>query len=353
VLNQAGLGATLPYLDDLSTRWEASGAGAESPLWREADTLSDHMLRSWPEQTWGRSGTNTDAMRMLELQTRLGNTGRIEAFLAEQSAQGNYAAQDNEAIVRAAALLPPARATDLLVRILGRSTVGRVGACSNLVLLCVSAPSGPVGDAAKLGTALLGGLPGDPVRFAGLETWQRPAPPHPDAVVDLLSAVSLIDVGLAMSAVEYLLVWPKTYDLDTVLVPAALSFATRPESVAWPAVTRLRNACLDHLGARIALELEAPRDWRRPNTLTCKCDDCRDLGAFLVDPSQKQWRLRAIQHRRTHVEGSVRMVACDADLTTEKRGSPHTLIATKNQASYERRVKQRRQDLDQVAALAP
>jgi hypothetical protein len=107
------------------------------------------------------------------------------------------------------------------------------------------------------------------------------------------------------------------------------------------------------LGARIALELEAPRDWRRPNTLTCKCDDCRDLAAFLVDPSQKQWRLRAIQHRRTHVEGSVRMVACDADLTTEKRGSPHTLIATKNQASYERRVKQRRQDLDQVAALAP
>jgi 2OG-Fe(II) oxygenase superfamily len=353
VLNQAGLGATLPYLDDLTARWEASGASAESPLWREADTLSEHMLRSWPEQNWGRSGSDTEAMRMLELQARLGSTERIEAFLAEQSAQGNYSAQDNEAIVRAAALLPPARATDLLVRIVGRNTVGRVGACSGLVLLCVSAPSGAVGDAAKLGAALLGGIPGDPVRFAGLETWQRPAPPKPDAVVDLLSAVSLIDAGLAMRTVEYLLTWPKTYDLDTVLVPTALSFATRPESLAWPAVTRLRNACLDHLGARIALELEAPRDWRRPNPLTCGCEDCRDLGAFLIDPSQKQWRLRAIQHRRTHVEGSVRMVACDADLTTEKRGSPHTLIATKNQASYERRVKQRRQDLDHVAALAP
>ncbi len=149
------------------------------------------MLRSWPVQTWGHSETNTDAMRMLELQARLGNTGRIEAFLAEQSAQGNYAAQDNAAIVRAAALLPRARATDLLVRILGRNTVRQVGACSNLVLLCVSAPSGPVGDAVKLGAALLDGLPGDPARFAGLETWQRPASPRPDAVVDLLSAVSL------------------------------------------------------------------------------------------------------------------------------------------------------------------
>src|SRR6185437_16508631 len=123
VLNQAGHGATLPYLEDLTARWEAGGASAESPLWREADALSEHMLRSWPVQTWGRSETDTKAMQMLELQARLGNTRRIEAFLAEQSAQGNYAAQDNEAIVRAAALLPPARATDLLVRILGRNTV--------------------------------------------------------------------------------------------------------------------------------------------------------------------------------------------------------------------------------------
>lgn len=353
VLNQAGLGATLPYLDDLTGRWEASSASAESPLWREADALSEHMLRAWPVQTWGHSETNTEAMRMLELQARLGNTGRIEAFLAEQSAEGNYAAQDNAAIVRAAALLPPTRATDLLIRILGRNTVRQVGACSKLVLLCVSAPSGPVGEAVKLGAALLDGLPGDPARFAGLESWQRPASPKPDAVVDLLSAVSLIDAGLAMRTVEYLLTWPKTYDLDTVLVPAALSFVARTESVAWPAVARLRSACLEHLAARIALELAAPRDWRRPNPLTCGCADCLDLGAFLTDPGQREWRLKAIQHRRTHVEDSVRVVACDADLTTEKRGSPHTLIATKNQASYERRVKQRRQDLDHVAALAP
>ena len=211
VLNQAGLGTTLPYLDDLTARWEADGASAELPLWREAGTLSEHMLLSWPHQTWRRSETDSDAARMLELQTRLGKTGHIDTFLAEQSAEGNYAPQDNAAIVRAAALLPPARATELLVRILGRNTVGQVGACSNLVLLCVSAPSGSVGDALKLGAALLDGLPGDPARFAGLETWQRPAPPRPDAVVDLLSAVSRIEDGLAMRVAKYLLTWPKTY----------------------------------------------------------------------------------------------------------------------------------------------
>nr|WP_294508960.1 hypothetical protein [uncultured Rhodopila sp.] len=37
---------------------------------------------------------------------------------------------------------------------------------------------------------------------------------------------------------------------------------------------------------------------------------------------------------------------------TEKKGRPYSLISTKNQASYERRVTQRQQDLRDEAALA-
>ena len=114
---------------------------------------------------------------------------------------------------------------------------------------------------------------------------------------------------------------------------------------------RLREAALDHLGRRIALPLEAPRDWARANPVKCKCADCRALGAFLVASGQRLWLLKAVQGRRTHVEQSVRSAACDLDLTTERRGSPHTLVATKNQASYQRRAKQRRQDLEHLAAL--
>ena len=38
-------------------------------------------------------------------------------------------------------------------------------------------------------------------------------------------------------------------------------------------------------------------------------------------------------------------------VATERRGSPHALVAVKNQASYEQRAKQRRRDLEQVSAL--
>jgi hypothetical protein len=350
VLNEAGLRATLPYLEDLTARWEANGAAIESSLWREADELSGHMLRSWSRQTWRAEG-DTTAGRMLDLQVRLGNAVRIGAFLAELSAEGHYAASDNAAIVRAAALLPRARATELLLRIVRRNAPAHLGACGELLRRCAEAPAGLAGDPAAIAAALLDLLPGAPANPAPLDVWQRPVPVKPGFVVDLLTALSRIDDGLAARAIEHLLAWPKTYKPDDVLVAAALLFAKEPESAAWPAAARLRTAALEHLRRRIALPLEPPRDWTRTNALKCSCADCRDLGAFLVDPRRQRWLLKAAQDRRSHVERSVGNARCDLDLATERRGSPHTLVAVKNQAGYERRAKQRRQDLQHLSAL--
>ena len=288
---------------------------------------------------------------MLDLQVRLGNAARIDSFLAEVSAQGHYVASDNEAIFRAAALLPRPRATDLLVEIIRRNAAARLSGCSDLLLRCAAAPTDFTVDMAQIGAALVDILPGDPAESVEPGNWRRPTPMRPRFVIDLLTATSRIDAGLAARAIEHLLAWPKMYGPDDVLVPAALAFAKQAESASWPAVRRLREASLGHLRGRIALPLEAPRDWARTNPLKCTCADCRELAAFLVDSHRQQWRLKAIQHRRSHVEGSVRTAACDLDLMTERRGSPHALVATKNQASYERRAQQRRQDLEHVTAL--
>jgi predicted 2-oxoglutarate/Fe(II)-dependent dioxygenase YbiX len=350
VLNQAGLHTTLPYLEDLTVRWETSNASVQSPLWHEADELSRHMLHSWPRSPW-REDDDDEAGRMLNLQIRLGNVECIDAFLAELSAEGHYAVLDNGVIVRAVALLPAARTTELLVRIVRRNAPVHLSACGDLLLRCVAAPTGATGDLEQIGVALIEALPGDPTKQEQFGTWTRPMPVKPGLVIDLLTATSRIGAELAARALERLLAWPKTYKPDDVLVPAALAIAKLVESRAWPSAGRLREAALDHLRRRIALPLEAPRDWTRTNPLKCTCSDCRALAAFLVTPDQQQWRLKAVQDRRTHVEQSVRSAACDLDLTTERRGSPHTLVATKNQASYKRRAKQRRQDLEYVSAL--
>jgi hypothetical protein len=350
VLNQAGLGTTLPYLEDLTTRCETNNASIQSPLWREADELSRHMLRSWSRAP-RREDAAAEAGRMLDLQVRLGNVGCIDGFLAELTAEGHYATPDNAAIVRAAVLLSAARATELLVRIVKRNAAAHLGACGDLLLRCVAAPTGVIGDLEQIGGALIDALPGDPAKREQAASWIRPTSVEPGFVVDLLTATSRIDAGLAARAIEHLTVWPKTYQPDEVLVPAAGAFAKLAESTVWPAVARLRAAALEHLRSRIELPLAAPADWTRVNPLACRCGNCRELGAFLVAPGQRQWRLRAVQDHRTHVERNVLNAACDLDLTTERRGSPHTLVATKNQASYERRAKQRRQDLEHVSAL--
>jgi len=66
--------------------------------------------------------------------------------------------------------------------------------------------------------------------------------------------------------------------------------------------------------------------------------------------SRARLELRAVQAGRTHVEQSASHA--DLDFVTVRRGSPHTLVATKNRRSYERRAAQRTKDLGYLARLA-
>jgi len=120
---------------------------------------------------------------------------------------------------------------------------------------------------------------------------------------------------------------------------------------AGPAFEALHNACVIHLKHRIAEPLEAPRDWTRPYKVRCNCQHCSALSSFLADPNEERWTLCAAQQIRTHVEDVIRHAPADVDCETLRRGSPHSLVCTKNQASYRRRVTQRKQDLADMAIL--
>lgn len=73
----------------------------------------------------------------------------------------------------------------------------------------------------QIGAALIDAMPGDPTGRQEVDPWTRPTPVKPGFVVDLLTATSRIDAGLAARAIEHLLAWPKAYKPDGVLVPAA------------------------------------------------------------------------------------------------------------------------------------
>ena len=170
-------------------------------------------------------------------------------------------------------------------------------------------------------------------------------------VSDVLTSFSAIIAELANDTLNYFLTWPTVYNVDTILVSVALLLTESEFHRNLPVVKKLRTAVITHINVRVAMALEPPKDWQRNSKISCKCPDCTALSAFLSEPTQSTWRLKAVEARRKHVELSISRHASDIDCRTQRSGSPHTLVCTKNQASYELRVTQRKQDLKFLSSL--
>ena len=354
VLSQAGLPVTLPYLEDLARRWIEGGGTRHSPLWREAHDLAGHMLAQWPMQgEYGRHKTPSDAARMLATLTRLDDTAAIVGFLTDVTAEGCYEKGDNDALVGALGRLPPRQRPALIERVFSGTAAVSFGACANLLARTAAEwPDRRTPGLVPAAIRLVEALPGDPAQAAPRLSWQDSPKVDASVVVDLMTGLCAIDGVLAQRAVDHLLAWPKSYGLDAVLVPATRALLGRVGPSCAAAIGALRSACLRHLRARIAEPLAPPADWARPATLTCRCPRCGELARFLADPGRKTWVLKAAEADRRHVEDTIKRAGCDVDMTTDRRGRPYSLVCTKNQASYERRAKQRRQDTENLPRLA-
>jgi predicted 2-oxoglutarate/Fe(II)-dependent dioxygenase YbiX len=346
VLNQGGLEATLPFLG------EQVNKGA--PHKRQAEELAGHMMSTWPVNTWHARECSepSDLGRMLSLLARLGDPALTERMLGKLISRQGHDTADNPAILEALAHFEPAIAAGWLKKIMAENAVEALGPCAALLAGALKGrfakSSAQLSDAVQ---ALIDQLPGDSAS-APKDQWGRPRGAKPDAafVVDLTTVVDGVDAGLAKWAAAHVCAWPGHFDLDSVLVPAA-KLLVKKRGRSGLAFDALYAAAVAHLETRIAETLEPPQDWTRPSAIGCQCQHCRELSRFLADAGNQTWTLRAAQHIRTHVENEISRARSDVNIRTERRGSPHSLIAVKNQASYERRVAQRKQDLADLAAL--
>jgi predicted 2-oxoglutarate/Fe(II)-dependent dioxygenase YbiX len=354
VLSQAGLAVTLPYLDDLARRWAESGETHRSELWREAHDLAGHMLAQWPRQGGsGRRKTPSDAARMLGSLTQLDDTDAIEGFLGGVIAEDGFEKDDNDAVIGALGRLPPTQRSSLIEPVFAGTAAICFGACANLLARAAAEwPDHRTPGLMPAATRLVEALPGDPAQAAPRPSWQDSPKVDASVVVDLMTGLCAIDGALAQRAADHLLAWPNAYGLDAVLVPVTRALLGRVGPSCAAAIGALRTACLLHLRTRIAEPLAPPADWTRPAALACRCPRCGELARFLADPERKTWVFKAAEADRRHVEDTIKRAGCDVDTATDRRGRPYSLVCTKNQASYERRAKQRRQDTENLARLA-
>jgi len=346
VLCQAGLKATLPCLGEMVENWTACGRGLDAPLRLQAQKLAKQMLSSWTIERWYPSDDqgSSDAAKMLTLLAKLEDTTLINAFLTSNTAGGDYRGSDNDAIIAAARLLPLKQATAVIEHIIASNVATSICSSGNLLLSTVDAlPDGRFERAANRLVEAIPGLPKNELSY-------RDERPTSDFVADLMIALGKIDLGLSDRAADLILGSPKRYRLDGILVPALCRLAESGAVTSLP-VQRLLETCREHLSARIAEPLEAPKDWRRTCKLKCQCPHCSELGHFLDDPEKKCWVFKAAKAKRRHVTETARRSRSDVDLETDERGRPYGLVCTKNQNSYENRVRQRKQDVEDLASL--
>jgi hypothetical protein len=351
VLAQATPAKLLPFLLLQSSRWRERGASVEDPEYQELCELASQILAKWPREPFRRyvRAQNEEAA-LLDSLVNLRETELLRRMLAEVCAVGRYSGEENEAIVKASELLGLEEFAPLLLRICEVNRTLRFQACADLLCLLRERRKSPeILEIYRDGVrVLLARLPGEPTTLSELRAWERPEPPDRMTATKLLSLLwSVDDPEMETQVIQKIVAMVGVYPPEKMLLPALVELSsTQGKAVRdRPGFQRLVQRILDFLGDRVALPVEAPKDWTRVAKLGCSCGDCKALANFLASPTESVWHFRAAEARRRHIEQKIVAHGCDVDCKTERRGSPLTLICTKNQRSYDLRCARREADL--------
>jgi 2OG-Fe(II) oxygenase superfamily len=154
--------------------------------------------------------------------------------------------------------------------------------------------------------------------------------------------------------VTHTLAQPKKYPLTAVHVAALTTLQPWLEKNVkkpCPPLAHWIDACCEQLEGLTAQAPQAPTDFRRSAAISRKGEDCAELQRFLDDPLEQVHRFSVREDRRRDLENIIRQEKCDLDFKTERRGSPYTLVCTKNTASNQAALKKYHQDQEDLAVL--
>ncbi len=177
--------------------------------------------------------------------------------------------------------------------------------------------------------------------------------------MNLLHALGKLDPpeasALREAAARKITARPAVFDPVTVVGPALRTLCGKKrkgeDARSDGALEHLWTQSADFVLRRSEFPPAPPRDWRQDVLIPCRCTDCRELQVFVRDPVERVHRFRVRKDRRQHLHGIIDQHQLDMTHVTERKGSPQTLVCTKDRRSYQRRCEQYRQDIAALAAL--
>ena len=112
----------------------------------------------------------------------------------------------------------------------------------------------------------------------------------------------------------------------------------------------LHRTCVARLEAVVNGSPRAADDWAIRHALTCRCEDCRELTAFLVSPGRnRDWPLR--KERRQHLHGVIDGAGLPVSHVTLRKGSPQVLQLRKTAELFSRERQHRKEVAARLALL--
>lgn len=361
-LSVGGVGMALDYLETLMQSWQEAGVGNDLPQWHEAHRFAQGVIANWQETSGGWHPSLPEGRpyltRLLKHLLQLADTNLIASAVSRIAVAGkSYQREDNPTLLAALAVLPEQQARQLLAELIRQRAADRLTDCGQLLRLALPryAQAGTV-HFLSAAQALLDSLANDqPDRF------YRTASLNVEQLVDVLIAIGKTDEGFGKQAVVHLLAQRKRFPMDDSLIPVVI-LAASAEDYPPETLALLQQQCLAYLEACIAVPLTAPADWTREADFKCTNlwhrnseADCEALKRFMLDPHETSWDFVAAAERRDPLTSLAKNANLDVSMTTITKGRPYTLRFVKNQASYDRKVMQRKLDetnRDRLLALS-
>ena len=323
--------------------------------------LISRLIDAWPEPAERWSQPDRDSLgrcQMLSLLARHGDSALCLRFLREVLV-GRYDGGENAMLPEALTVAGPDGSRELLVELVDVRFRVRPDAMLELMRRLDETPGSGWPDTLRDSVeAALSALP----EALEAATATRDSPWRPATPRKAISAKGLHDLfalawrhGLAeqaATAAAAVVERPLAVTPERTVPKALKSLGGEAGFTRSEAYLTLWRHAADALLGRSARPPEPPRDWAQTVRLGCDCEHCARLEAFCADPVEYVGRFPLRTELRKHLHRQIDSHRLDMDHKTERRGSPYTLVCTKNRASHERRLKEYGQDVKWLRALA-
>ncbi len=364
VLLQAGAGATLPYLRE---RIAASTAGKGAAQTQPVVDLARQVIEAWeqPSEAPLYLAETKEANRgeMIGLLSQLGEAALLERFVTSVVVS-RYDGTENEALVASIDLIGPEEAGKALAQLAQKNMRSFHWACVNLLSLLIK-EAGPKlkapweGALREFASAIVTALPKveaapDPYRGGDWTRWEKAKPVDAVMVAGLMEALERLHATrLRAEAAKAFAANPRVFNPGTILVPALKTLQSRAgrNFTSDAEALSLWTHSAQFLLNRSELPPKPPTNWRQKAKLSCKCEDCRELEVFALDPDAKVHRFPVRKDRRQHLHQQIEHHGLDMTHVTERTGSPQTLVCTKTRRTYQGQCEQHKKDRASMGTL--